>query len=581
MTESDEIERKTKAEYRAMINQMGKKEFTLLKMQEYGFWPKGVPTPYEKQKSESPEEFAQREKLIKDYKEIVDKIAALYKEKDDINRKLRELRKKYDETWDIEKIRKDIAQEIMKESIKRRAEIKKQRELEKQRRAEAWKKKKKEEIVFVGKGYSSMLYKYEIDVEKLDAFGLPIITSDRILAEFLGIEYKKLRFLAYHRDVVESDHYVRYKIPKRSGGLRHIAAPKAILKEAQRTLLDKIFSIIPVSDDAHGFLKGKSVITGANIHQKQPALVINMDLEDFFPTVTFERIRGLLISLGYSGHISTLIAMLCTYCERIPIDVKGKTKYVATTKRILPQGSPASPMITNLICRRLDLRLSKLAAKLGFSYTRYADDLSFVIKEESDVNIGRFCGLVSLIVKEEGFKINRKKSRFLRKNNRQEITGVVINNSELGVPRKWIRRFRAAIHNAKKSKLEGELPFEVQRELSGMASWVKSVNSTRYKKYIDAVQELIGDGVGKGKEVKEESKKLAGLSFCFTGKLDTMKRAEAEQLVINSGGTPKKSVVTGLNYLVTNFTEQTIKFKKAQEQGTKIITEKEFLDMIK
>ena len=74
--------------------------------------------------------------------------------------------------------------------------------------------------------------------------------------------------------------------------------------------------------------------------------------------------------------------------------------------------------------------------------------------------------------------------------------------------------------------------------------------------------------------------KLEGLSFCFTGKLETMKRAEAEQLVIENGGEAKKSVIKNLSYLVTNSTEQTVKFEKAQEQGTKIISEQEFLDMI-
>ncbi len=581
MTESEEIERKSKADYRAIINQMGKKEFTLLKMQEYGFWPKGVPTPYEKQKSESPEEFAQREKLIKDYQEIVNKIANFYKDKDDINRKLRELRKKYDETWDIEKIRLDISQEIMRESIKRRDEIKKQRELKKQQRAEAWQKKKKEEIVFVGKGYSSRLYNHDANEDQLKALNLPVISSDKDLAIFLGIEYSKLRFLIYHRDVVETDHYTRYKIPKRSGGDRLIAAPKPLLKAAQRTILDKILSILPVSEHAHGFLKGKSVITGANNHPKQPGLVINMDLEDFFPTVTFERVRGLMDSYGYSGHISTLISMLCTYCERIPIVVKGRTKYVATSRRVLPQGSPASPMITNLVCRRLDNRLSTLAEKMGIKYTRYADDMSFTFEDETNVNIGRFCGLVSLIVKEEGFKINRKKTRYLRKNNRQEITGVVINNSELAIPRKWIRKFRAAIFNAKKQKLEGDLPAEKIRELSGMASWVNSVNPKRYKKLIDGAYDLIGNGKLEKPTKEKEGVNLEGLTFCFTGKLETVKRAEAEQMVIARGGIPKKSVVHGLSYLVTNFIEPTAKYVKAQEQGTKIITEKEFLEMIK
>ena len=82
------------------------------------------------------------------------------------------------------------------------------------------------------------------------------------------------------------------------------------------------------------------------------------------------------------------------------------------------------------------------------------------------------------------------------------------------------------------------------------------------------------------KGVKEMGGKLEGLTFCFTGKLETMKRAEAEQLVQEHGGQAKSGVVKNLSYLVTNSTEPTVKYVKAQEQGTKIITEEEFLKMI-
>lgn len=486
-----EPQKKTTAEYRAIINQLGKKEFTLLKMQEYGFWPKHLPTPYERQENETPEMYAKRQELMKKYQKTIDQIADLYKEKDDINLRLRQLAKQYDETWDIEKIRKDVAQQIMKESKERRAERKRQRELEKQQKAEAWKKRKSEEIVFVGKGYSSFLYHSETNQERLTSKGLPIITTDRDLASFLGLEFKELRFLTYHRDVVLNDHYFRYKIPKRSGGQRSIAAPKRKLKHVQRIILDNILSLITLSKHAHGFIKEKSVITGAKEHPAKPALVINIDLEDFFPTITFERIRGMFHGMGYSGNISTLLAMLCTYCERTAIEVKGKTRYVATTRRILPQGSPASPMITNIICRRLDFRLAKLANTFHFTYTRYADDMSFVAQNEENINIGRFLGLVNLVVKEEGFKINENKTRFLRKNNRQEITGVVINNEQLAIPRKWIRKFRAAIYNANKMKLAGEFLDDSKRELAGMASWIKSVNPARYSKLIAAAIDIL------------------------------------------------------------------------------------------
>jgi len=494
VTEPRETQRRSTGYYRRMVNQLGKKQFTFLKMIEYGFWPKDIPTPYEQQENETKEAFLKRKKLMDSFNDIIDQISELYKTKGKINDKLRQLREEYAGLEDIEKIRKQFAKQMMEESIKRREERKKQREIEKKRKSEAWKKKKKEEIVFVGNGYSSMLYKYEYDSKKLKSLKLPIVSNAKELAKLLDIEYKELRFLAYHRDVVTTDHYTRYKIPKRNGGLRSIAAPKTILKRAQRAILDKILSKIEVSPQAHGFLEKKSVITSAKVHPKNPHLLINMDIKDFFPTITFERIRGIFLSFGYSGHISTLLSMICSFCERIPIEVEGEMKYVATTKRILPQGSPASPMITNIICRKLDRRLMGLAEKFGFNFTRYADDMSFSTENEYKENLGRFCGLIYQIVEDEDFKINKEKNRFLRENNQQNITGIVINSSEIGVPRKWIKNFRAAIYNAKKlQEKDEEIPKETLYELSGMASWVKSVNSKRYKKILDSCNDLIKD----------------------------------------------------------------------------------------
>jgi len=478
--------------YRSMIKKVGKKHFTLLKMIEYGFWPKNVPTPYEKQANETEEDQARKKETMQKYEGIINQISKLYKTKSQIDKSLRQIRIDLAGLNDVEKIRKELAKQIWQESIKRREERKKQRELEKRRKSEAWQKKKKEEIVFVGKGYSSMLYKFEENKEKLKSYGLPLIKNARELAKLLDIEYKQLRFITYHRDVITIDHYTRYNIPKRRGGTRSIAAPKSTLKKAQRAILDKILSNIEISDYAHGFLEKRSVITSAKEHPKSPYLLINMDIKDFFPTITFERVRGMYISLGYSGHIATLLAMICSYCERMPIEIQGETKFVASTRRILPQGSPASPMITNVLCRKLDKRLSGLAKKFGFTYSRYADDLSFSLPHKTNENIARFCGLVYQIVGEEDFQINKKKNRFLRENNQQKITGIVINTSEIGIPRVWIKKFRAALHNAEiAKKKEGKIPEEKLYELSGMASWVKSVNSNRYKNLLNSFSKLI------------------------------------------------------------------------------------------
>lgn len=512
--------------YRDAVNSMGKKEFTLLKMQEYGFWPKDLPTPYERQKNESAEDYEKRQKLLKKYEATINNIDSLYKEKEAINNKLKELKKKYDDTWDYEKIRKDVSQIIMKESIERRKERKRLRDIKKKEKSHAWKKVKEENIVYIGRGYSNALFHKETNIESLEKLNLPVIKDDKELAEFLNIEYKQLRYLTYHRDVVKFDNYVRYTIPKKKGGVRSIAAPKKNLKNAQRTILDKILSKIEVNTCAHGFIQRKSVVSGAEVHSNAKVeLLINMDLENFFPTITFERVRGMFEKFGYSGYVSSLLAMICTYCERMEMEIKGEKIYVKTSDRILPQGSPCSPMITNIICNKLDKRLNGLATKYDFTYSRYADDMSFsfpkgnvILKsgvnndnnkvnentdnkdtlnnhaanKDDDLNIGKILGIISKIIREEGFNINNEKTKFLRENNRQAITGIVINNGEIGVPKKWVKNLRAAVYNASKLKESGaDIPYTVRNEIKGMASWLSCVNKEKYSAIIEQCKNLL------------------------------------------------------------------------------------------
>lgn len=476
----------TKAEYRELVNNMGKKEFTFQKMQEYGFWPSHLPTPYERQQHETQEDFEHRQKLLGEFQELSEKIAGACREKTEIEKKLSHLKKEFEGTWDYEKIRAAVAQDIMKESIARRAERKAERERQKQLKSEAWNKRKAEQILFIGKGYSSLLGKKETDTEKLKALQMPVIETDRELAKALGIEYSTLRYLAYHRDVVAFDNYYRFEIPKKSGGTRQIAAPKTQLKAAQKQILTQILQKAEISDKSHGFVPSRSVLTSAKTHSTSPDVLINIDLENFFPTITFVRVRGLFQSFGYSGYTASLLAMICTYCERMPLEVKGEMKYIKTSGRILPQGSPASPMITNIICRNMDKRISGLCQKLGVTYTRYADDMSFSYTGSEDgLAIGSFLNSLTKIIEAEGFHIKQEKTHILRKNNRQYITGIVINSEEIGVPRKWVKILKASIHNAQTLKESGgSVPNKTIYEISGKIAWLKSVNAKRYEKII-------------------------------------------------------------------------------------------------
>lgn len=477
----------TKAEYRNLVNNMGKKEFTFLKMQEYGFWPSNLPTPYERQQNETEQDFENRKQLLDEFQKLSEKISKAYQERDEIEKALSRLKKQYQNTWNYEKIRAVVAQEIMKESIARRAERKAERERQKQLKSEAWNKRKAENIIFIGKGYSSLLSKKETDIQKLKENQMPVIETDKELAAFLQIDYKTLRYLVYHRDVVTFDNYYRFDIPKKSGGTRHIAAPKTQLKTAQRQILEQILQKVEVSDLSHGFIKSRSVLTSAKTHSTSPDLLINIDLENFFPTITFERVRGVYQSFGYSGYIASLLAMICTYCERMPLEIKGQIKYIKTSDRILPQGSPASPMITNIICKTLDRRINGLCQKLGITYTRYADDMSFSYTGNTDdFDIGDFLNSVNKIIEAEGFHMKKEKTHILRKNNRQYITGIVINNEEIGVPKKWVKILKASIHNAQKLKAAGgSVSNKTIQEISGKIAWLKSVNAKRYQKIIN------------------------------------------------------------------------------------------------
>ncbi|MCT4584449.1 MAG: reverse transcriptase family protein [Peptostreptococcaceae bacterium] len=486
-----------RANYRDMTKSMGKKEFTLLKMQEYGFWPKDLPTPFEKQENESKEDYKKRKALLKEYENIISDMSTLYSQKSEIDCKLNELKTQYNKTFDSEQIRREIARHIMEESIERRRIKKEEKELEKKKVYEAYQKRKKENIIFIGRNYSASLKYKEYNEERLNKFDLPVIKNDKDLANFLDIEYKTLRFLTYHRDVLNIDNYNRYKIAKKKGGFRQIAAPKTKLKKAQRKILDDILVKIPVSKSANGFLKNTSVLTGANTHFTKTQLLINMDIKDFFPTINFKRVLGMFKSFGYSPYISSLLAILCTYCERTEMKIKDEIKYIRTSNRILPQGAPSSPMITNIICNNLDRRLEGLSKKYEFNYSRYADDLSFSLNNKLDENnslILEFYKYINKVINEEGFEVNVNKTRFLRQNNSQSITGIIINNEELGVSKKWLKILRATIYNTKKSKNNNEkISLDKIQEIKGKIAWLNMVNKDRYKTIIDDAKELIKD----------------------------------------------------------------------------------------
>lgn len=291
-----------------------------------------------------------------------------------------------------------------------------------------------------------------VDVTKLQRFGLPLFGSERDLADWLGIPLSRLRWYTHDRAADTTWHYTRYTIPKRSGGERVILAPKRELKPLQRKVLDGILARVPTAPAVHGFVPGRSVVTNARPHVGKQVL-LRLDLKDFFPSVTFPRVRGLFISLGYSFSVAATLALLCTEYAREAFDRDGTRYFISIGPRHLVQGAPTSPALANLVAWQLDRRLTGLAGKHGFTYTRYADDLTF--SGDSPDEAQRIRVVARRIVRDERFAVNAAKTRVARRSARQMVTGLVVNDG-IGAPRALRRRLRAILHNAEQSGLAAQ-----------------------------------------------------------------------------------------------------------------------------
>jgi len=301
------------------------------------------------------------------------------------------------------------------------------------------------------------------DEKQLTRYGLPVWKAEEDIAKALGISLRELWYFSIHREREQQPHYVTFAIPKRSGATRLIMAPKRRLKRIQRTLLHSLVEKLPVSDHAHGFRKNRNVRTGAELHVGK-RIVLKLDLKDFFPSVTFARVRGLLIAFGYSYPVASTLAVLMTEAERQPVAFDGKVFHVPVTNRYCVQGAPTSPGLCNAVVLRLDRRLAGLAKKAGFAYTRYADDLTF----SGDVDRAaahKFRAAASRIIREEGFEVNTDKTRLMTQGARQTVTNVVV-NKVLGLSRQHRRRMRAIAHRLRSapspqasSRLEGRIAY--------------------------------------------------------------------------------------------------------------------------
>jgi RNA-directed DNA polymerase len=250
---------------------------------------------------------------------------------------------------------------------------------------------------------------------------VPVVFDFTHLAALLG---RTPEYLA--KATASPEHFYRtFQIPKKSGGFRQISAPYPSLKECQQWIASEILLRRHISPSATAYGRGKSILAHVDPHLSRGSSFLIVDLKDFFPSISKKRVIGWFHSLGYNYEVAIALASLCC--------VRGS----------LPQGSPASPHLSNLVASALDHRLEAIASHFGLKYTRYADDLCF---SGSGIS-GGLLPLVRESVRRSGFALNDAKTRFHSPNSTSKIvTGINISTGSRRLPRKRRRDLSHTMH---------------------------------------------------------------------------------------------------------------------------------------
>ena len=293
-------------------------------------------------------------------------------------------------------------------------------------------------------------------------------SKDQLL-KHLGISHGELRKIWWFHGRM----YSHFNISKKSGKVRLISAPDYRLKMLQQKIAHSLSKLYNPRNPVHGFVPDRSVKTNAESHLRRK-FILNVDIKNFFPTITETRVIGLLDSIGIEIEVAKTIARICT------------------NNGCLPQGAPSSPVISNMICFRLDKSLIRFCKKHRLLYTRYADDITLSSFQpptalfEGDrpdcgkLPVEKLSGELISIFANNGFKLNPEKIHYADKNSRRIVTGLKVNDG-LNVDRKYVRNIRSALYRienfgllatqAELNKLLGK-SCSIQAHLQGKISWI-------------------------------------------------------------------------------------------------------------
>ena len=278
--------------------------------------------------------------------------------------------------------------------------------------------------------------------QRLMQRNLPVIFDIGHLAHYMNISKQRLLEISENRE------YYYYLIPKKSGGMRRIIVPNDDLKNVQRWINRQILQAIQPLECVTGFVRGKSIVNNAKIHENK-RFILNLDIENFFESITRDRVERLFFQLGYKQELALFFADICTTTlndDYIRWKFEKRAIFFESLMHkhtpFLVQGAPTSPIIANLICYGMDLKLMKYAQRHGINYSRYADDITF---SSDDIASLPKVGFIRKLMAEEHFMLNEEKTKLLKPGMRQEVTGLLI-NGQVRVPRIYKKDIYRHLH---------------------------------------------------------------------------------------------------------------------------------------
>lgn len=280
----------------------------------------------------------------------------------------------------------------------------------------------------------------------LDSKGLPVIFDQQHLSYLLCMEHRNLRQLVKSA----SSYYKYFAIKKRRGGLRRIMSPYSELRDVQTWIKENILDKIELPNCVKAFVKGRNIMENAKMHEGRK-YILKVDITNFFESIGVRQVYVAFRKMGYDRSVAAWLANLCTAkiedykyeqledqeeIQKLFNDLYHKSE------PFLVQGAPTSPGLANIICNRMDKRMMGLANKHGFTYSRYADDMTFSADKKDRLPK---VSMIRKIVETEGFLLNEEKIELLHEGNRQIVTGLLVDN-HVRVPGRYKKDIKRHIH---------------------------------------------------------------------------------------------------------------------------------------